>query len=91
MPPDRREFLRLAAGASAGSLFLAACNDASVQTTPTAGALSASGSTGGTKTAVTASTTSSLSATMTSRRCNDSGHRMGWNADRIWFGLDLSA
>jgi lysophospholipase L1-like esterase len=36
MPPDRRQFLRLAAGASAGSIFLAACNDAVVQSTPAA-------------------------------------------------------
>jgi lysophospholipase L1-like esterase len=39
MPPDRREFIRLA-GASAGSILLAACSDAVVQSLPTTSSLS---------------------------------------------------
>jgi hypothetical protein len=32
MPPDRREFIRLVSGATAGSIFLAGCDDVAVQT-----------------------------------------------------------
>lgn len=67
MPQDRREFLRLAAGASAGSLFLSGCNDVSVEATPSATSTNPSpaGTTvNSTQTAATATTTSSLSTTM---------------------------
>jgi hypothetical protein len=63
MPPDRREFIRLAAGASAGSMLLAACSDAVVQSLPAAGAVSSAQSVGTPASSGSAASTPAATAT----------------------------